>query len=152
VLANLIGTTYGATVTKLIPLLLAATFAASAATVDARASALAGFHTPAWAAQCVVAENVLGGSSPLYCWTPNDGFTVRMYPGGKVTKSYEKANVGSNDRFFAKRLVGFGQHWAFRIAYVGSVYRCSSKATGLTCWNQAGHGWWLGRYRGYRIF
>lgn len=46
-----------------------------------------------------------------------------MYPGGKVKTTYEKANVASNDRFFAKRLVGFGQHWSFRIAYVGHIYK-----------------------------
>jgi hypothetical protein len=22
----------------------------------------------------------------------------------------------------------------------------------LTCTNRAGHGWWLGRYKGYRLF
>ncbi len=116
------------------------------------ASGLSGFHTPDWAAQCVVAENVLGGPSPLICWTPNDGFTVKRYPGGRVTKKYARANRAYRDRFFAKRLVGFGQHWGFRIAYVGYIYRCASLSTGVTCRNQAGHGWWLGRYKGYRIF
>jgi hypothetical protein len=113
---------------------------------------LSGFHTAGWAAQCVVAENVLGGPSPLICWTPNDGFTVRMSPAGRVSKEYVTSHRGYRDRFFAKRLLPFGRHWNFRIAYVGQIYHCSSKATGLTCWNQAGHGWWLGRYRGYRIF
>lgn len=115
-------------------------------------SGLAGFHTPQWAAQCVVAENVLGGPSPLICWTPNDGFTVRMNAVGRATRSYETAHKGYRDRFFSRRLLDYGQHWAFRIVYVGNVYRCVSRRTGLTCWNQAGHGWWLGRYRGYRIF
>ncbi len=29
---------------------------------------------------------------------------------------------------------------------------CSSRSNGLTCKNGIGHGWWLGRCKGYRIF
>ncbi len=95
---------------------------------------------------------MLGGPSPLYCWTPNDGFTVSMYPGGRVRKTYSSHNKGYRDVHFARRHLAFGKHWGFRIVYVGYVYRCTSRMTGLTCRNQAGHGWWIGRYRGYRIF
>jgi hypothetical protein len=29
---------------------------------------------------------------------------------------------------------------------------CNSRSSGLTCQNARGHGWWLGRYVGYRVF
>lgn len=32
------------------------------------------------------------------------------------------------------------------------VFRCVSRRTGLTCTNARGHGWWIGRYHGYRLF
>ena len=130
----------------------AAAFGQGEEALAAPSSALSGFHTPNWAAQCVVAEDVLGGPSPLYCWTPNNGFTVKMFAASRVTKSYTRHNKGYRDRFFARRPLAFGEHWGFRIAYVGYFYRCSSRADGLRCWNQAGHGWWIGRYVGYRIF
>jgi len=34
----------------------------------------------------------------------------------------------------------------------GLGFWCTSRRTGLLCWNRVGHGWWLGRYRGYRTF
>ena len=57
--------------------------------------------------------------------------------------------------YFAKRLLRFGQQWSFGpdASGVGPInYRCWSRRTGLTCRNRQGHGWWLGRYRGYRLF
>lgn len=75
-----------------------------------------------------------------------------MQATGRATKKYVGFNKGYRDIHFARRLVPFGQHWNFRIAYVGELYHCASRSTGLTCSNQVGHGWWLGRYRGYRIF
>jgi hypothetical protein len=133
--------------------LLALVVAGIAARVHAAgASGLGGFHTPGWAAGCVVAENVLGGPSPLICSTPNDGFTVRMYAASAATHSYEPSAKGYHDYYAGRRLLAFGDHWGFRITYVGYLYRCTSRSSGLTCTNQAGHGWWLGRYRGYRLF
>jgi hypothetical protein len=115
-----------------------------------QSSALSGFHTPGWAAQCVVGEN-FAGPPPLICWTPNDGFTVRMQPSGRASKRYVRFNRGYRDRLFARRLLNFGQHWRFRLQGV-TYFRCTSRRTGVTCRNSTGHGWWLGRYRGYRIF
>jgi hypothetical protein len=48
-------------------------------------------------------------------------------------------------------MLRFGNRWtewqALRLQYT-----CTSLRTGLTCKNRSGHGWWLGRYKGYRIF
>jgi len=49
----------------------------------------------------------------------------------------------------------FGQNWTWsfdRRGFGTLYYSCSSRTNGLTCNNQAGHGWWLGRFKGYRIF
>jgi hypothetical protein len=43
--------------------------------------------------------------------------------------------------------VAFGKVWQ-----VPRYWKCVSRATGLTCPNRAGHGWWLGRLRGSRPF
>lgn len=118
-------------------------------------SSLDGFHTKAWAAQCVVPEWF---ESPkpfknLVCWTPNDGFTVGMTTHGRPTKQYVAANEGLRDRFFAKRLLNYRQSWRFDLfGYEPVTFTCTSLSTGLTCRNLAGHGWWLGRFSGYRLF
>ena len=62
-------------------------FLALAVPSQGSASAVAGFHTPGWAAQCVVATNFYGGPSPLVCDTPNDGFYVKMNPYGKSVRA-----------------------------------------------------------------
>lgn len=113
------------------------------------ASALSAFHTPGWAAYCFVPfphEAPLSATG-LTCVTPNDGFTISMGPRDRPRYGYDRKARGSRDPFAATRLLRFGQHWAVRL-----YWHCVSRQTGLTCWNKAGHGWWLGRYRGYRVF
>jgi hypothetical protein len=126
-----------------------AILAAFAAPGAARASALAAFHTPGWAAACFVPspyERPLWQTG-LVCWTPNDGFTISMGPRGRPEWRYEPENRGYRDPFAAMRLLRFGRHWAVR-----PYWHCVSRRTGLTCWNRAGRGWWIGRYRGFRTF
>lgn len=107
------------------------------------ASGAAAFVTPGRAAYCGVTE----GEAPfaLICWTPNDGFSVGMGRRGRPTWDYNPLDRGNYEP--ASRRLGFGQRWAVR-----GYWNCSSRRTGLTCWNRGGHGWWLGRYHGYRIF
>ncbi|MBA3384209.1 MAG: hypothetical protein H0T20_06090 [Actinobacteria bacterium] len=115
----------------------------------ASATALSAFHTPGWAAECYVPfpHELPLSKTGITCLTPSDGFTISMGPFGRPTKTYDKNAVGYRDPFAARRLLRLGQHWAVR-----PYWACSSKATGLTCWNKSGHGWWLGRFRGYRVF
>jgi hypothetical protein len=111
-------------------------------TVPATATAVADFKTPRGAAYCGISH----GEAPfhLICWTPNDGFTVYMGERGRARKMYHRPNRGLHDA--VGRTLRFGQRWAT----VG--FYCVSRGTGLTCTNRVGHGWWLGRYRGYRLF
>jgi hypothetical protein len=87
------------------------------------------------------------------CFTPNDGFYVKMtnvlYPerGFRITKGYRQGFRGY--RNLKAPLWGFGRTWYSSDA---QVVTCKSRRTGLTCRHYQGHGWWLGRYRGYRIF
>jgi hypothetical protein len=125
-------------------LTVAAVVAAAAGVFVAAASAVAAFRTPGHAVYCGVSE----GERPyaLICWTPNDGFTAEMGERGTATKRYEPKNVGFHD--VAGRELRFGRHWH---PHALGLW-CTSRSTGLTCWNRAGHGWWLGRYHGYRLF
>lgn len=99
------------------------------------------FRTPGEAAYCGRDEFT---GSHLICWTPNDGFTVSMGLRGTPRKSYVRGNRGFVQN--QARLLYFGQTWR------GGSFVCRSRSTGLTCRNRRGHGWWLGRYVGYKIF
>ena len=114
---------------------LALTACTGAATADAQEGAQ--FATPGQAAYC----NAYSG---LICWTPNDGFTVNMGPGSYPTKVYRRDHRGYIDS--SAPILRFGR--AVRLG----AYVCVSRRSGLTCTNRRGHGWWLGRYVGYRIF
>ncbi len=131
-----------------------------AVALPANAGAVADFKTPAGAAFCGFVEQyaVANPTPTLICWTPNDGFTVTMRPRAHPKARYVANNAGSGG--FAVRTLRFGQSWwgdATRSG-IGSgagrdvLFRCVSRRTGLTCTSKAGHGWWLGRYHGYRIF
>jgi hypothetical protein len=81
----------------------------------------------------------------VFCFTPDDGFIVDLGRSGRAQKRY--------DRFYrhfypsVPKLLRFGHHW---IPFHG--FRCESRKSGLTCHNQHRHGFWLGRYVGYRLF
>lgn len=126
--------------------------------VASGAHAAPSFKTPGGAAYCGVVEafEVPRDYIPqLVCWTPNDGFTISMSPVGLVReKNYYQPNKGTN---LPARVLPFGRNWFARVAFFGLpgrdvVYRCASRGSGLTCANASGHGWWLGRLKGYRTF
>lgn len=88
-----------------------------------------------------------------------------MYPTGRVPKDgdlhrYSDAPVKNPTyRLWQRKdfnmksggLLRFGYRWTEWQA-LKLDYTCLSQRTGLTCKNRTGHGWWLGRFRGYRIF
>ena len=125
-----------------IPVILVA-LAAFALALPATAFGIAAFRTPDKAAYCGLTENE--GPPYLICWTPNDGFTVYMSASGRTHKRYDPHNRGWFDPA-PGQVLGFGQSWHWH------SYSCQSARSGLTCRNRAAHGWWLGRFRGYRIF
>jgi len=122
-------------------------FAAIATASLVRASvagAAADFVTPRQAAGCGVSE----GEPPfrLICWRRADGITLDMTRRGRPGRSVVELNRGSYDPA-PGRILYFGKVWQFP-----GYWKCVSRATGLTCTNRAGHGWWLGRVRGSRLF
>src|SRR5690348_17291368 len=117
-------------------------FAIGACTAPALALGYADFRTPGRAAYCGFSE----GESPVWliCWTPDDGYTVAMRPQTRPESEYNRFNR----RLYQDRapVLRFGRSRRL------FGYRCTSRRTGLTCRNRAGHGWWLGRYHGVRLF
>jgi hypothetical protein len=110
--------------------------------LPAPALGVADFRTPNKAAYCGTGHGP--GAAQLVCWTPNDGFTVSMTRRGQPKKKYVEANRGYHD--YVGQVLRFGQSWR------SDGFRCKSRRTGLTCRNKRDHGWWLGRFRGYRLF
>lgn len=155
----------------LVPIALALVPAAASAPAS---HTVASFYTPQQAAYCkfhVPLDYSPRLDSRLECWTPNDGFTVWMRHDGRVRRTYDRSNKWRYARSI--RRLTFGRSWwgsedGLRVDEAGNpyleyregigsprgtvLYRCTSRSTGLTCRNRAGHGWWLGRFRGYRIF
>ena len=127
---------------------------ATALAVAAPAPASGGsidFRTPKRAAYCdytpkgEIIEGGVPARTPMFqCWTPNDGFTVHMKPWGRADKLSADQLEGAYPR--TARLLRFGQTWR------RNGIRCRSRRSGLTCRNRDGHGWWLGRFVGYRVF
>ena len=137
-------------------------------TVTAGAQARPFFRTPGQAAYCYLSEGNLEPSNPvLGCWTPNDGFTVGVAHDETLPSGRRKAYVPANKKRTPSgyRLLRFGQTFRWRCTKVTTglaencstkegrtVFRCVSRRTGLTCTNRQGHGFWIGRYVGYRVF
>ncbi len=106
--------------------------------VPAVASAYAAFRTPGNRAYCGLTE----GAPPvtLTCWHGGFGVSTWMLPTGKAHVARSK---GARDNLAP--VLRFGHTWR------ASGYRCTSASGGLTCTNSAGHGWWLGRSKRYRL-
>src|SRR3954470_9593336 len=103
----------------------------------------ANFRTPGGAAYCGYNE----ASARYACWTPNDGFEVWM-SNGRARKVYDSYLRGFAPKAHTLR---FGQTRAWPPMHGKHGMRCTSRRSGLTCKNRRDHGWWLGRYRGYRL-
>jgi len=86
------------------------------------------------------------------CITPNDGFWIRikglLHPREpKITKGYNSAYKRYRNN--AVPVLAFNRRWYTSDAQVVS---CWSRSTGLTCKHYDGLSFWLGRYKGYRIY
>jgi hypothetical protein len=129
------------------------------------------FGTPGKAAYCYA--GVAGNEddrAKLFCWRPIDGWWASIEWNGR------RARKGIYDTFPqivhritklkgyapAARVLRFGERWRLRCGNPGhyrtckgrgvTAFTCSSARTGLTCRNAAGHGFWIGRARGHRLF
>ncbi len=81
-------------------------------------------------------------SREVYCWTPNDGYTIVLGRDGlpQRLRGDEQRNRGRT--VAGARLLAPG-----RTARRGA-FRCTAEPVGLVCESPAGHGWVLPRYRG----
>ena len=105
-------------------------------------------YWPGWHANGGIEGGFINGQDPrdaaIECWTPNDGFNLRMSRRGKVfPREYDKSLRGYKPP--ARRILTFGSKTTFR------GISCASRRSGLTCVNRDGHGWRIGRFVGYRI-
>lgn len=130
------------------------------------------FRTPASAAYCYVEATSQEDLAPkLFCWTPNDGWAVEINWRARRARTayYTKRPPIVHSYGILKgyrprgRTLHFGQRWVWRCATMSHAdrcgvregpiaFRCVSRTTGLTCTNAADHGFWIGRFRGYRLF
>ena len=124
-----------------VVIIVAAAFLGSAAS----AVAVASFVTPRKAAYCGVSE---GEVLPLrlICWRPLDGLTFDMTRRGRAQGRVHAPNRGYYEPA-PGRILHYGLTWTHP-----GYWRCVSRSNGLTCTNRSGHGWWLGRMRGSRLF
>jgi len=115
------------------------------------ASAFRGFQTgrdggqdlPAAYCQVTPSDN---SSGLLYCWTPNDGFTLGLGREGTPRRL-------KGDQSFNRRRTPAGYpRLRFEASRSGAGFRCISRRAGLTCRNSRRHGWTLPRYRGLPDF
>ena len=128
---------------KMKTLLIILPIATGALTAASTAAAVAAFVTPQKTAYCGISE----GEAPLslICWRPANGLTLDMRRLGRSHKRIHSSNRGYFDPA-PGRLLRFGERWRF------SGWACVSRSAGLTCTNRSGHGWWLGRLQGFRLF
>jgi hypothetical protein len=95
------------------------------------------------AAHCRIGVREPAGRT-LYCWTPNDGYTLQLDSNGSQrVRADEGANKGRSP---ASEELGIGE----TRSVLG--FRCISQSDGLRCSNEANHGWHLPRYRGLPSF
>ena len=103
-----------------------------------------------------VAHEVPPGTPPvLICWAPRSGVTFEMSPSDKPSRKFYKPHKGYHDGWSAMVRLGFGHEWAFDFNPRGAGrlhFLCFSRRAGLTCRNRAGHGWFIDRKAGSRLF
>jgi hypothetical protein len=110
--------------------------------VPALAAASTVFRLPGRTLYC---EIVQYKPTSLDCWRSTDGRNIGILPTGRALVNPDTNNRGNHqDR---APVLQFGQTW-----HRGTTYRCTSRRLGVTCTNGSHHGFWLGRYHGYRLF
>lgn len=130
--------------------------AVATATISLAAPPAAGaakwdFRTPGDAAYCRM-EFVHNTFDAFRCMTPNDGFWIRLTglsrgTNVRVEKGSSAEYEGYRDR--TVRVLGFGRVFFTSDA---TIVTCWSRPKGLTCKHYDGLSFWLGRFRGYRIY
>jgi hypothetical protein len=131
---------------------------AGAPQVDAaRLTAAAGFHVPGRVIECVIPVQHEGPPRPplLSCWRARDGMTFDMRSNGRTSRRLYRPHRGYHDWWAGRLRVPYGQEWSYHFdpRGIGRLYfTCASTRKGLFCKNRVGHGWFIGRETGSRIF
>lgn len=124
------------------------------------------FKTPGNAAFCYLGLSLAPENPVVGCWTPNDGFLATVaHDTSRGYAGYGDARIFRGYIPSGYRVLGFGSTFRWRCRSVDAsfaekcsptrgltVFTCASRRSGLTCVNRDGHGFWLGRYRGYRVY
>jgi serine/threonine protein kinase len=99
------------------------------------------FSTPRTAGASFRAAYCRAEAATLYCWTPNDGYTIAMGDGPPYRLRGDEAGnkTAAPDSY---RLLNFGETRSI------GTFDCTSRSSGLSCRNAEGYSWSLPRYRG----
>lgn len=95
------------------------------------------------AAICLIAPL---GEQQLECWSPNDGYTIRLDGYGQFAQRPFHARDDKRSHFH--RVLKDAPYLPVNIIERYGSCRCVSRASDLTCMNAGGHGWSLPRYFG----
>jgi hypothetical protein len=149
---------------------LAAPLALAALLVAGRASAAPPHSTSFWTpgklaagAVCKFDGNLarFGHTPVLTCSGTQNPVTVLLEARGRPRVSHRPFGVNGFGWFYGPPFVlHFGATWwGDRRGDSGTgrssrrvLFRCASRESGLTCRSRSGHGFWLGRIRGHRVF
>jgi hypothetical protein len=125
-------------------LLLAAVFAASTIIIAGQARASA-WNSNVWRNPTGnIACRYNPGVGVVQCMTHNDGFTLRV-------RAFRGADVNRRGYVYVPPYaptLAYGYTWD---SGGGWGLHCTSRSTGMRCWNNYGHGFMLKRYA-YRIW
>lgn len=80
-------------------------------------------------------------SSGVYCWTPNDGYTLQLGSGTPTSGQTVPSNRGRAPGGYELMIAGSSRS--------ANGYTCTSEPSGLRCVNSEGHGFSLPRYKGF---
>ena len=107
------------------------------------------FRTPGGSVYCQM-EFHRSVFNAFRCFTPKDGFWIRISP----LSAQARVTTGRSDGLRGRRpagvqLLSFGHEWFSSDA---ALISCRSRRSGLTCKEYDGLSFWLGNSRNYRVY
>lgn len=114
----------------------------STETAPAPPPAVAAFSTPRSSGAPYRAAYCKDQSGVLYCWTPNDGYTIAMGDGAPY-RVRDDENLNKAKAPAQAPLLKYGQ------SQTVGAFVCESEPATLTCRNENGYSWRMPRYKGF---
>ena len=98
-----------------------------------------------------ICKSRISSANAFLCFTPNDGWWIRF---NRINGNSPTVSKGYSARYrgfhpSGPSLLAFGKDWHSSDA---DAVVCRSRSNGLTCKTYSGLSFWIGRYKGYRIF